>query len=266
MKSTFPFAFKRGAAALAAASVAVCALLPVGGVVWAAETTTAESSDTFDDGTLTYKKLSNTTVSVTDCVESATHISIMPKIDGYDIVSIGEEAFANCTSLQSVTIPASVTEIGSAAFYGCTALTKVTVPDAVTKIEQGTFFSCTALTDLTLGKDTTEIGDMAFGYCTSLETVTLPDTVETLGDQLFYYCTALDEVQIPEKVTELGGYTFYGCMSLKSFTVPKNLENIGAKKMHLRSSHPPLYPFLHRVGRPESFHIPDQAFRKVLFS
>ena len=228
MKSTFPFAFKRGAAALAAASVAVCALLPAGGVVWAAETTTAESSDTFDDGTLTYKKLSNTTVSVTDCVESATHISIMPKIDGYDIVSIGEEAFANCTSLQSVTIPASVTEIGSAAFYGCTALTKVTVPDAVTKIEQGTFFSCTALTDLTLGKDTTEIGDMAFGYCTSLETVTLPDTVETLGDQLFYYCTALDEVQIPEKVTELGGYTFYGCMSLKSFTVPKNLENIGA--------------------------------------
>ena len=228
MKSTFPFAFKRGAAALAAASVAVCALLPAGGVVWAAETTTTESSDTFDDGTLTYKKLSNTTVSVTDCVESATHISIMPKIDGYDIVSIGEEAFANCTSLQSVTIPASVTEIGSAAFYGCTALTKVTVPDAVTKIEQGTFFSCTALTDLTLGKDTTEIGDMAFGYCTSLETVTLPDTVETLGDQLFYYCTALDEVQIPEKVTELGGYTFYGCMSLKSFTVPKNLENIGA--------------------------------------
>lgn len=228
MKSTFSFAFKRGAAALAAASVAVCALLPAGGVVWAAETTTAESSDTFDDGTLTYKKLSNTTVSVTDCVESATHISIMPKIDGYDIVSIGEEAFANCTSLQSVTIPASVTEIGSAAFYGCTALTKVTVPDAVTKIEQGTFFSCTALTDLTLGKDTTEIGDMAFGYCTSLETVTLPDTVETLGDQLFYYCTALDEVQIPEKVTELGGYTFYGCMSLKSFTVPKNLENIGA--------------------------------------
>lgn len=72
-------------------------------------------------------------------MESATHISIMPKIDGYDIVSIGEEAFANCTSLQSVTIPASVTEIGSAAFYGCTALTKVTVPDAVTKIEQGTF-------------------------------------------------------------------------------------------------------------------------------
>ncbi|MFR4476400.1 MAG: leucine-rich repeat domain-containing protein [Ruminococcus callidus] len=227
MKSTFPFAFKRGAAALAAASVAVCALLPAGNVL-AAETTTDSSSDTFDDGTLTYKKLSNTTVSVTDCVESATHISIMPKIDGYDIVSIGEEAFANCTSLQSVTIPASVTEIGSAAFYGCTALTKVTVPDAVTKIEQGTFFSCTALTDLTLGKDTTEIGDMAFGYCTSLETVTLPDTVETLGDQLFYYCTALDDISIPDKVTELGSYTFYGCLALKSFEVPVNLEDIGA--------------------------------------
>ena len=46
----------------------------------------------------------------------------------------------------------------------------------------------------------------------------------------------------------------------------RHLENIGAKEMHLRSSHPPLYPFLHRVGSPESLHIPDQAFRKVLFS
>lgn len=226
MKHTHPFSRKHPFAAVTAAVLAVCAMLPAG-TVWAAETTT-DSSDTFDDGMLTYKKLSSTTVSVTDCSESATHVSIMPEIDGYDVVSIGEEAFANCTSLQGLTIPVTVTEIGSAAFYGCTSLTSLTIPDSVTKIESGTFFNCTGLTELTLGKETTEIGDMAFGYCTSLETVELPDTLETVGSQLFYYCTSLDSISIPDKVTELGSYTFYGCMSLKSFEVPKNLENIGA--------------------------------------
>ena len=227
MKHLHSFAPKRLLAAAAAGVLSVCVLLPAGNVL-AAETTTDSSSETFDDGTLTYKKLSNTTVSVTDCVESATHISIMPKIDGYDVVSIGEEAFANCTSLQGLTIPDTVTEIGSAAFYGCTALESLTVPDSVTKIESGTFFNCSALTDLTLGGKTTDIGDMAFGYCTSLETVALPDTVENMGNQVFYYCTALDDISIPDKVTELGSYTFYGCLALKSFEVPVNLEDIGA--------------------------------------
>lgn len=227
MKHLHSFAPKRLLAAAAAGVLSVCVLLPAGNVL-AAETTTDSSSETFDDGTLTYKKLSNTTVSVTDCVESATHISIMPKIDGYDVVSIGEEAFANCTSLQGLTIPDSVTEIGSAAFYGCTALESLTVPDSVTKIESGTFFNCSALTNLTLGGKTTDIGDMAFGYCTSLETVALPETVENMGNQVFYYCTALDDISIPDKVTELGSYTFYGCLALKSFEVPANLEDIGA--------------------------------------
>ena len=137
-------------------------------------------------------------------MESATHISIMPKIDGYDVVSIGEEAFANCTSLQGLTIPDSVTEIGSAAFYGCTALESLTVPDSVTKIESGTFFNCSALTNLTLGGKTTDIGDMAFGYCTSLETVALPETVEIWAIRCSTTARRWMISPVPDKVTELG--------------------------------------------------------------
>ena len=37
--------------------------------------------------------------------------------------SIEYGAFENCTSLQSITIPSSVTSIGSYAFDGCTSLT-----------------------------------------------------------------------------------------------------------------------------------------------
>lgn len=45
---------------------------------------------------------------------------------GYTVTGIGEGAFADCTGITAITLPASVTSIGERAFYGCTSLTKIT--------------------------------------------------------------------------------------------------------------------------------------------
>ena len=182
---------------------------------------------TFDDGTLTYTILENHQVSVTSCITTATNISIMGKIDGYEIVSIGDTAFAGCEKLQSVTIPESISEIGEGAFQQCTSLKSVKLPNSLEVVPAGIFVSCTALESVTLGKNVTEIGDMAFGYCTTLKEINIPDTVTTIGDQVFCYATSLESIEIPDSVTSLGQLTFQYCSSLTEFEIPKTLEDLG---------------------------------------
>ena len=45
---------------------------------------------------------------------------------GTNFTGIGDYAFADCTSLTSITIPNSVNSIGSGTFNGCTSLTSIT--------------------------------------------------------------------------------------------------------------------------------------------
>ena len=52
---------------------------------------------------------------------------------------LADSAFSECSALQSVTIPDSVTSIGSYAFYGCRALRNVTVGKSVMSIGNEAF-------------------------------------------------------------------------------------------------------------------------------
>ena len=61
-----------------------------------------------------------------------------------------DNAFAFCSSLTSVVIPASVTSIGYMAFQSCTSLTSITIPDSVASIVNQAFLDCSNLTSVIL--------------------------------------------------------------------------------------------------------------------
>lgn len=110
---------------------------------------------------------------------------------GLPVVSIGNSAFADCTSLTSITIPNSVTYIGQSAFLGCSALNSINIPDSVTYIDSFVFRSCTSLTSITIPNSVTRIWYYAFDNCKSLKTIIIPDSVIQIAENAFIgcYCT-----------------------------------------------------------------------------
>jgi len=92
----------------------------------------------------------------------------------------------------------TVTGIGYDAFYNCTQLEKVTIPSSVTYIEAWAFGDCENLSDIgELPSELRYIGDYAFCY-TSIGSVTIPATVESLGVLPFESCKKLTTLTVAE--------------------------------------------------------------------
>ena len=82
---------------------------------------------------------------------------------------IGSDAFSDCSSLESIIIPDSVTSIGEYAFDYCSSLESIIIPDSVTSIGEGAFYDCLSLTSITIPNSVTSIGENAFYDCVNLD-------------------------------------------------------------------------------------------------
>ena len=71
-------------------------------------------------------------------------------------------AFENCSALETVVLPSSLTYIDSDAFAGCANLRSVTFGDGLRVIESEAFEDCAALGDVFLPESMTKIGNAAF--------------------------------------------------------------------------------------------------------
>src|SRR5207247_2017748 len=155
------------------------------------------------------------------------------------VTSIGNSAFAGCTSLTSVRIPDSVTSIGGAAFgngafAGCTSLTSVTIPNGVTSIGGGAFANCASLSSIAIPNSVASIGDGVFSDCTSLITIMVEAINSTYSsvDGVWFNKSQTTLIQypkgkagsytIPNTVTSIGANWFSGCTRLTSVTIPNS--------------------------------------------
>ena len=183
--------------------------------------------DTNGDGLLSYAEAA-AVQKLGNVFRSNTSITSFDELRYFTGLSdISYQAFEDCSSLTSVTIPSSVTSIRSSAFEDCRSLTSVVIHEGVTSIGDAAFKYCSSLTSVTIPSSVTSIGSYAFYNCSSLTSVTIPSSVTSIRSSAFEDCSSLTSVTIPSSVTSIGSYAFAECRSLTSVTIPEGVTSIG---------------------------------------
>lgn len=171
---------------------------------------------------------------------NATIIAIPPTCEynnvTYTVNSIGDDAFAHCSALLSITIPNTVTNIGNGAFEFCSSLPAILIPTSVTKIGNDAFAYCTNLSAVVFPDNIIDVGDWIFANCTALTTpiynstvfarlptsfsgaYEIPEGIEKIIGGACQMCEGLTAITIPSSVKNMGSSVFYKCSNLTSIT------------------------------------------------
>ncbi|MCM1054503.1 MAG: leucine-rich repeat domain-containing protein [Bacteroides sp.] len=136
--------------------------------------------------------------------------------------SIGANAFADCTDLNTVIVPDTVRTIGRNAFGSSEKLDTVSIgtSSALTEIGEEAFINCTALENISLPQSLETVGSKAFKDCTGLKSITIPNLVSFIGSEAFKGCTRLSAAKLPISLTTFGNEAFAYCTSLTEIVVP----------------------------------------------
>ena len=172
----------------------------------------------------------------------------------FTVTKIADKAFANCTVMESITIPGTVLQIGQNTgvsdlpFYNCTSLKSVRFEDGVQSLILGSYyssgtgyglFSNCPLEEVYIGRNITYqnsyynfekhpeyYGYSAFYNQPKLANVTISLTVTEIPSCFFKGCKALNKVSIQGQLTKIPAYSFDGCQ-LSVLTLSNSIEEIG---------------------------------------
>lgn len=145
----------------------------------------------------------------------------------FSVTEIGENAFANSTGINSVSIGNSVAYIDAWAFYRCTSLTSITIPSSTNTIDYGAFAACTSLSSVVFNNAPASIGVSAFTGCTNLSQIDFGNAVNYIGYQSFQNCTSITSIDFPNTLVTIYDEAFIGCGNLNTFTIPSSVTTVG---------------------------------------
>ena len=140
----------------------------------------------------------------------------------------GTGAFSGATALTGIEFPKDVafSDTITGVFGDCTSLTSVSLPASVTKIPSGMFQGCTSLTSVTALSEIESIGNNAFQNCSSLTGIDFPGTLTSIGSSAFQGCASLVSVPNLSKVTKMGWGAFQSCENLHASVDLSSLQSI----------------------------------------
>ena len=254
LKKAFTKAFMQKLSALLAAVILLPACpacpaegesAPAGGEAAAPRTVTSGkwTLEVREDGTGKITGYSGTSV---------TALEIPEELDGIPVTAIGDQAFDNSRKLETVRIPASVTEIGVNPFVLCVKLQEITVAEN---------HPCFESRDGVL-YDTRDLRLIACPPALPAPAFAVPADVKAIGSLAFCRCAAVANVSIPASVTEIGANPFALCTALAEFRVAEDSPSFEVKENALcekQSGRLISYP----CGRTETAYAVPEGIRTI---
>lgn len=190
----------------------------------------------------------------------------LEKVESVDfpntVVSIEEQAFADCKSLTYFKAPSNLTTIHDDAFKGCENLETIEFDDNLITIGKNAFWGCKKLQSIRFPNNVTSIGKNAFRECESMSSIYISSSIESIASDAFYGCCALNSIVvdgnnpyydsrdncnaliktasntlivgsnntkvIPDGVSSINWYAFMGLKNLDSILIPNSVINIGS--------------------------------------
>lgn len=201
-------------------------------------------------------------ITLTEYIDSSDMPEIPDEIDGYKVlrlsksvfsgtslitsvilpdtlVKIDEGAFADCVSLEKITVATGVELVPADCFKGCIALKSV-VLNGAKSIADGAFSGCVKLESVTVNGDILKLGNTqsekfyssykngskCFEGCVSLKSLTVTGKIGTIYSGAFEGCTAFDTLLVGDRIDSVLNYAFYGCASLRDISVGGFIDDI----------------------------------------
>lgn len=100
-------------------------------------------------------------------------------------IVIGNNIFSACSSLLDASLP-NISSLPASTFNSCGSLDTVTIPNTITTLDTGAFSYCPQLKNISIPSNVASIGNTCFSGCSSLAEIhCLPTTPPTLGTNVF---------------------------------------------------------------------------------
>ena len=145
---------------------------------------------------------------------------------------IDEQAFLQASGLITVNFEegSRLKTIGARAFYECTSLETLNMPDSVTVMGHSVFSKCSALKSVHISESLVDIGSAMFWDCPSLEEGILPGGVRSLKN-IYVYCPSLKKVVIGSKdsapgVTLIENCGVANCENIEYLELGANIDSL----------------------------------------
>lgn len=170
------------------------------------------------------------------------------KINLQNVVDIDNRAFANCTGITEITLPATLERLGSDVFDGCTNLKNIHVDSGNTIFlsDSGVLYTYTKATSetsmnpvelmlyprgrtdstYTILENTVGIYESAFDGAKTIKTMTIPENVFYIGERAFNGCTILEDLTLNDGLSRIGEFAFAGNELLREIVLPKTLQTL----------------------------------------